>query len=90
MDEKQNYSFWRTDIRQMTEYLIGECKFQGRPFGYSEYLDILAKLSPQKEGAKFFYALFSESGFDNQICEAAQSEEGMYLYSLDAIVGCRK
>lgn len=35
--------------RGQKEYLIGECKFKGRPFGYGEYLDTAMKLSPQKD-----------------------------------------
>lgn len=31
------------------EYLVGECKFKHSSFDYSEYLDTLAKLTPQKE-----------------------------------------
>lgn len=48
--------------RNATEYLVGECKFKGTPFSYSEYLDTLAKLTPLKEKARFHYALFSENG----------------------------
>ena len=66
-------------------YLVGECKFKGSPFSYSEYLDTLAKLTPLKEKAKFHYALFSESGFDEKlIAEAAESSTR--LFSLDEIV----
>lgn len=57
--------------RGAKEYLVGECKFKHSPFDYSEYLDTIAKLIPQKEKAKFYYALFSESGFDDKI--AAES-----------------
>jgi len=66
-------------------YLIGECKFKGVPFSYSEYLDTLAKLTPQKANAEFYYALFSESGFDEKIIEEAKHAK-ILLYSLDDIV----
>lgn len=72
--------------REMDQYLIGECKFKSDPFSYSEYLDTLAKLSPQKEQSKFFYALFSESGFDDKIYEAAKQDDSLHLYSLEQIV----
>ncbi|MCI8373765.1 MAG: ATP-binding protein [Lachnospiraceae bacterium] len=75
--------------RQLKKFLIGECKFKGRPFRYSEYLDTLAKLSPQKEHADFYYALFSESGFDDKILEAAEQEGNLYLYTLEEIVNCK-
>ena len=67
------------------EYLVGECKFKGEPFSYSEYLDTLAKLSPLKEKAKFYYALFSENGFDKKISDCA-AENKTYLYTLEQIV----
>lgn len=34
-------------------YMVGECKFKKEPFTYSEYLDILSKLTPLKEKAQF-------------------------------------
>lgn len=67
------------------EYLVGECKFKKEPFSYGEYLDILAKLTPLKEKAKFHYALFSENGFDNKIIADAK-KDGTMLYSLKQIV----
>lgn len=72
--------------RHMKDYLIGECKFKGKPFSYSEYLDTLAKLTPQKDRATFYYALFSESGFDDKICKAAEQDDHICLYPLDKIV----
>ena len=67
------------------EYLVGECKFKGVPFSYSEYLDTLAKLTPLKEKSKFYYALFAESGFDQKILDCAAMNETQ-LYSLEDIV----
>ena len=71
--------------RDTDAYLVGECKFKGTPFSYSEYLDTLAKLSPQKEKAQFSYALFSESGFDEKISACAE-ENRTLLFTLDQIV----
>lgn len=67
------------------EYLVGECKFKKTPFSYSEYLDTLAKLAPQKEYAKFHYALFSESEFDEKIIAEAEKNNTL-LYPLAYIV----
>lgn len=67
------------------KYLVGECKFKNTPFGYSEYLDTIAKLTPLKQSAEFFYALFSESGFDEKIVNEASSSV-LQLFSLDSIV----
>lgn len=72
--------------RDKKQYLVGEYELKGRPFTYGEYLDTRAKLPPQKENADFFYALFSESGFDDKVREAAKKEAGIYLYSLEQIV----
>lgn len=71
--------------RSGKEYLVGECKFKKEPFTYGEYLDTLAKLSPLKKDAKFHYALFSESGFDEKIVGAAQADDTK-LYGLEEIV----
>jgi len=66
------------------EYLVGECKFKNVVFHYADYLDTKAKLSSLKENAKFYYALFSESGFDEKII--AEAESNLYLYDLQKIV----
>lgn len=73
--------------RTEENYLVGECKFKGVPFSYAEYLDILAKLTPLKEKAAFYYALFSESGFDEKIVKSA-AEQQTELYSLTDIANC--
>ena len=71
--------------RGAKEYLVGECKFKKSPFSYSEYLDTLAKLTPMKQKAKFYYALFSENGFAEKI-ESAAEENDVRLYTLEDIV----
>ena len=45
----------------------------------------MAKLTPLKETAKFYYALFSESGFDKRFADCAAGEKTQ-LYTLDQIV----
>ena len=67
------------------EYLVGECKFKSTPFEYGEYLSTLAKLTPLKEKGKFFYALFSESGFDEKIKREIDPAV-VSLYDLEEIV----
>ena len=76
--------------REAKEYLVGECKFKRNPFSYSEYLDTMAKLAPLKEKAKFYYALFSELGFDEKIKAEAERLEELYLYDLKEIVNLKK
>ena len=66
-------------------YLVGECKFKKEAFTYAEYLNTLAKLTPLKEKAQFYYALFSENGFDEKITADTKSS-GTLLFSLEQIV----
>lgn len=73
--------------KQSDKYLVGECKFKGKPFRYSEYLDTITKLSDRKDKAEFWYYLFSESGFDEKIIEQARSDSRLVLCGLDEIVG---
>lgn len=71
------------------EYLVGECKLKKSPFSYTEYLNTLAKLTPEKEEGTFYYALFSETGFDEKIKTEAEQSDKLRLYSLEEIVGCK-
>ena len=68
------------------KYLVGECKFKGRPFSYGEYLDTSAKLSVLKEKADFYYYLFSESGFDDKLKSEAEKNEFIKLMDIEEIV----
>lgn len=68
------------------KYLVGECKFKGKPFSLSEYLDTAAKLSPQKEKAEFYYYLFSESGFDDKLNIVAADNDTVRLIDIEEIV----
>ncbi len=72
------------------EYLVGECKFKKQPFEYSDYLNTAAKLSPHKDRAKFYYALFSKSGFDEKIIREAEKSENVALYDLADVVNYKK
>lgn len=73
-----------------SEYLVGECKFKNVPFTYSEYLDTKAKLTPLKEKAEFYYALFSESGFDENVINEAEKDKRIQLYEMTTIVNFKK
>lgn len=68
------------------KYLVGECKFKGRPFNYGEYLDTAAKLASIKEKAEFYYYLFSESGFDEKVVSEAADNDLIQLISVEDIV----
>lgn len=89
-DDKSEVQKTEIDIlavsKQATQYLVGECKFKNKQFRYSEYLDTVAKLSPQKEKSEFYYYLFSESGFDDKILEEADKAHNITLCNLSDIV----
>lgn len=72
------------------QYLVGECKFKNSPFSYSEYLDTKSKLTPLKEKAEFYYALFSQSGFDEKLVEESKNNKYLKLYELCDIVNFRR
>lgn len=72
--------------RDAKEYLVGECKFKNMPFDYSEFLDTKAKLTPLKDTSKFYYILFSKSGFDDKIVAEAENDSELWLYNLNQIV----
>lgn len=72
--------------RNEEEYLVGECKFKKVPFAYAEYLDTKAKMTPMKDSSKLHYALFSESGFDDNVLSEAERESNIQLYDLSQIV----
>ena len=65
------------------QYLVGECKFKGRPLSYADYLDTAAKLMQQQEKADFYYYLFSESGFDERLTEEASHNDRLRLVTLE-------
>lgn len=66
--------------------IAGECKFQSRPFPYSDYLAFKAKLAALGEGRKVCTALFSLSGFDERIRREAKHTPSLLLYDIDQIV----
>lgn len=68
--------------------LVGECKFRKSPFSFSDYLDTIAKMTPQKGSTEFFYALFSESGFEPKV--QAEESDHVFLYDLDKIVNLER
>ncbi|MCI8627786.1 MAG: ATP-binding protein [Lachnospiraceae bacterium] len=68
------------------EYLIGECKFRTQPFQYSEYLDTKSKLTKEQENHPFYYYLFSENGFVDQIIEVARQDTTLNLRTMEDIV----
>ncbi|MBQ9209744.1 MAG: ATP-binding protein [Oscillospiraceae bacterium] len=68
------------------KYIIGECKFKGRPFTFAEYLDTEAKLAEVKNKSEVWYYLFSESGFDDKLTALADENDKIRLIPLCDIV----
>lgn len=68
------------------KYLAGECKYKESEFAYSDFLDLCAKLSDKKEKAEFYYALFSKSGFSQQLIEESKNNKNILLFDLADIV----
>ena len=71
------------------KYIVGECKFKGRPFTYSEYLETSAKLLQLKEKNEFYYYLFSGSGFDEKLTAQAKEDPHIKLVNTEEIVDFR-
>lgn len=69
-----------------TAYLVGECKYKTDPFSFVEYYKTRVKLTPLKEKANFYYALFSRSGFDEKIVAEAEANSNVQLFNLPQIV----
>ena len=69
-----------------SKYLVGECKFKGKPFDYGEYLDMVAKFQPQKANADIYYYLFSESGFAKNLVAEAKKNNNIKLVDIEEIV----
>ncbi len=69
-----------------TAYLVGECKYKVEPFTCGEYHKTRVKLTPLKENAIFYYALFSRSGFDEKVIAEAKTNSNVQLFDLPQIV----
>lgn len=75
---------------KVKEYFAEECKYKVEPFTYGEYHKTRVRLTPPKEKASFFYAMFSRSGFDenvlteflSRICLTRQDNEKAKVYPL--------
>ena len=84
---KTEYILTGAEAQTYAENLVTEAQQEGREeaFTYAEYLNTLAKLTPLKEKTQFYYALFSENGFDEKITADTKSS-GTLLFSLEQIV----
>ena len=71
------------------KYLLGECKYKKSPFSYGDYLDVAAKLTPEKEKNEFYYYLFSRSGFAPQVKELSEKNDRILLRTLEDIVNLK-
>ena len=85
---EKGYTVANTEIDIMAidperrQFILGECKYRNIPFSYSEYLNFMTKLSPEKNSGEFYYMLFSKTGFDPKISET----DHLKLFTLEDIV----
>lgn len=66
----------------------GECKFHEKPVGMRVYSDLLKKCEavPEFNGYEILYVLFSKSGFDERLIEAAQDNDKLILVNGESVV----
>lgn len=72
--------------KESINFIIGECKFKGRPFSYSELMNTKAKYTLSREDIKFYYYLFSESGFDDMVKKEAKDNNSIILVTMEDIM----
>lgn len=90
--------WWGTDARARREvqidivgkpvegdaYIIGSCKYKNEPVGVDELELLMHYASVFGKGAKYYYYIFSKSGFTKGLIDRA-AEEGVYLLTLQDI-----
>jgi AAA+ ATPase superfamily predicted ATPase len=65
-----------------TQYFLGECKFRNSIMGISDLKKLQEKSSFIKTDAMIHYALFSKSGFTEELIELGKTEGNLILYTL--------
>jgi AAA+ ATPase superfamily predicted ATPase len=66
-----------TDL-EMTNFLIGECKFKNSVINLQDLNKMLGKFKPGKQTAKVYYYLFSKSGFSEEVINAVEGQKNGY------------
>jgi len=70
--------------------LLGECKWTNKPVGDNLLADLERKAEAvlkQDRGRTVYYAHFSRSGFTPSVLYRARGDDGLLLFSLDALMG---
>ena len=65
--------------------LFGECKFTGAPMGFGALNLLMSRAESLKGGYNIHYALFSASGFTDELKEYAE-DNGIMLFGLDELL----
>ncbi len=71
---------------QDTAALYGECKFTGKRMGFSALNTLIERMDALKDGRNRRIALFSVSGFDDDLREYAESN-GIALFGAEELTG---
>ena len=93
--EKAAYGSGETKIdilcvdRSESKYMICSCSFDKNGYDYENYLRVRASLSDLKDGAEFYYALFSRSSFDRILRDEARRDDALTLFDLNDVVNLK-
>ena len=68
------------------QYILGECKFRNSPMDAADLDRLKEKSLLVKKGAAVQYALFSKSGFTEDLTEQAKQDKTLALYGLSDLV----
>ena len=66
-------------------YILGECKFQNTQMDIADLKKLSSKTGLVKQGATIRYALFSKSGFSDELIAVANKDKALRLFPLSEI-----
>ena len=73
--------------RERSDYLLGECKWRSAPIGIETFLDLQRKsVVFGKAPEQLWFALFSKSGFTDEVKNLAKKRENVLLFGLEDIM----
>jgi hypothetical protein len=67
--------------------LFGECKFTKAPVGFKALNDLKLRVHHASPAANARFALFSLSGFTDELIEYAEDDDSLMLFDLDVLLG---
>ena len=65
-------------------FLLGECKYKNAPFDLGDLKNMQGKFTAPN-GANMYYALFSKSGFTEEVCKIAETHHASLLPAADIV-----